>query len=74
MASHDSDFESEHFECADAGAADTFPTSAGDLKKGDYVCIRGRPCKVVQIDVVKVDKHGHTKAAIEGEDILTGRK
>jgi len=74
MASHDSDYEDELFECADAGAAETFLTSAGDLKRGDLVCIRGRPCKVLENDVVKTGKHGHAKACIEGEDIFTGRK
>jgi len=75
MASRfDCEFDEEHFECADAGAADTFPVCAGDLKRGDLVCIRGRPCKILENDVVKVGKHGHTKACIEGEDIFTGRK
>ena len=66
--------EDEHFECADAGAADTFPCAAGDLKRGDTVCIRGRPCKVLAVSCFKGGKHGHCKAAIEGEDIFTGRK
>ena len=70
----DSDYEDEHFECADAGAADTFPMQAGDLKKGEHVVIRGRPCKIVSHETFKVGKHGHSKASIEGEDIFTGRK
>jgi translation initiation factor 5A len=75
MASRfDSDFEDELFECADSGAAETFPTPAADLKRGDMVCIRGRPCRVVDNAVTKNGKHGTTKANIEGEDIFTGRK
>ena len=66
--------EEELFECADAGAADTFPKAAGDLKRGEHVCIRGRPCRIVSVETFKVGKHGHCKAAIEGEDIFTGRK
>ena len=69
---HDEDFE--HFECADAGAADTFPCAAGDLKKGDFVCIRGRPCKIADMDVFKNGKHGSAKCSITGEDIFNFKK
>jgi len=72
--SADLDFEMEHFECADAGAADTFPKAAGDLKRGDLVCIRGRPCKILETETVKTGKHGHAKAVMSVEDIFTGRK
>lgn len=68
------DYDDEHFECADAGAAGTFPTCAGDLKKGDCVVIRARPCRITSIDVVKTGKHGHTKAVIDAEDLFTGRR
>ena len=66
--------DDEQFECADAGAANTFPTPAGDLKKGDFVVIRGHACKVHDTSVVKGGKHGHTKAHLEGADIFTGQK
>ena len=69
------DENDEHFECADANAADTFPVAAGDLKKNDFVCIRGRPCKIVDIDTFKNGKHGSAKCSIVGEDIfLAGKK
>ena len=74
MAARDLNYEDEHFECADAGAADTYPMAAADLKKGGAVCIRGRPCKIIDVDVYQVGKHGATKASIEGEDMFTGRK
>lgn len=69
---HDEDYE--HFESADAGAADTFPCVAGDLKKGDFVCIRGRPCKIADMDVFKNGKHGSAKCSIVGEDIFVAGK
>ena len=69
------DFEDEHFESADANAADTFPVAAGDLKKNDFVCIRGRPCKILDIETFKNGKHGSAKCSILGEDIfVTGKK
>ena len=67
-------FDDEHFECADAGAADTIPCQAGDLKKGDFVCIRGRPTKIVEMETFKNGKHGSAKCSITGEDLFTFKK
>ena len=66
--------DDEHFECADAGAADTIPCQAGDLKKGDFVCIRGRPTKIVEMETFKNGKHGSAKCSITGEDLFTFKK
>jgi translation initiation factor 5A len=74
MSAFDADFDEELFECADAGAAETFPTSAGDLRRGDAVCIRGRACRILEATNVKGGKHGHCKTCIEAEDIFTGRR
>ena len=68
------DCDMEHFECADAGAANTFPCCAGDLKRGDFVCIRGRPCKILEIECFKNGKHGSAKCSIAGEDIFNFKK
>jgi translation initiation factor 5A len=73
-AAFDVDFDEEHFECADSGAADTFPTAAGDLRRGDHVCIRGRACRILESTNVKGGKHGHCKTCIEAEDVFTGRR
>jgi len=54
----DDNFDEETFECADVGAVDTFPTCASDLKKGDCVCVRGRPCKITDVEHIKNGKHG----------------
>eukprot|EP00178_Gracilaria_changii_P011269 TRINITY_DN3218_c1_g1_i1.p2 TRINITY_DN3218_c1_g1~~TRINITY_DN3218_c1_g1_i1.p2 ORF type:complete len:165 (+),score=32.62 TRINITY_DN3218_c1_g1_i1:30-497(+) len=59
---------------AGADSSDTFPSEAGQLKKGDYVCIKGRPMKIVDISMSKTGKHGHAKAHIVGIDIFTQKK
>ena len=69
-----SDHEDVHFESADAGASDTYPMSAGSVKKNGYMVFQGRPCKVVDYSTSKTGKHGHAKASIVGIDIFTGRK
>ena len=66
--------DDETFETVDAGSSHTFPIAAGDLKKGDHVCIKGFPCRVVEVTTSKTGKHGHAKANITAIDIFTGRK
>lgn len=44
------------------------PVRVGTLRKGMYIQIRGRPCKIVQISVSKTGKHGHAKTALLLED------
>lgn len=39
--------EHETFEKGDAGASLTFPSQAGSLKKGGFILIKGKPCKVL---------------------------
>ena len=38
--------DEETFEAADAGAAHCIPMKAGDLRKGSFVVIKDKPCKV----------------------------
>ena len=64
----------EEFEAVDAGASETIPIQAGSLKKGSYVCINGRPAKVVDYSTSKTGKHGHAKASITAIDIFNGNK
>eukprot|EP01015_Nassula_variabilis_P035324 TRINITY_DN8861_c0_g1_i1.p1 TRINITY_DN8861_c0_g1~~TRINITY_DN8861_c0_g1_i1.p1 ORF type:complete len:183 (-),score=76.23 TRINITY_DN8861_c0_g1_i1:131-679(-) len=66
--------EIETFEQADSGASLTYPLSIGSLKKGDYALLKGKPCKIMEINVSKTGKHGHAKATIVGVDIFTGKK
>ena len=64
----------EEFEQVDAGASDTYPLSAGSIKKNGYMVFNGRPCKVVDYSTSKTGKHGHAKASITGVDIFNQKK
>nr|WCZ58472.1 translation initiation factor 5A [Andalucia godoyi] len=66
--------EVDTFEATGAGASNTIPTQAGNLKKGGFVMIKDRPCKVMEVSTSKTGKHGHAKANYVGIDIFTGRK
>merc|ERR1712187_151403 len=57
-----------------AGASKTVPIRAGEVRKGGYVMLKGKPCKVVEVSMGKNGKHGHAKANITGLDVFTGRK
>merc|ERR1719313_1497655 len=59
---------------ADAGASDTFPMEAGQIRKGGHIVIKNRPCKVVDVSTSKTGKHGHAKAHFVALDIFTGKK
>ena len=69
-----SDSEQYHIEQTDAGASDTIPCEAGQIKKGGYIMIKGKPCKVLNISVSKTGKHGHAKCNFTAVDIFTGKK
>jgi translation initiation factor 5A len=49
----------------------TIPKKASSIKKGDYIVIRGRPCKVIEVRVSKTGKHGHAKYCISFVDSVT---
>mmetsp|Transcript_3541 Transcript_3541/g.5187 ORF Transcript_3541/g.5187 Transcript_3541/m.5187 type:complete len:159 (-) Transcript_3541:144-620(-) len=61
-------------ESVDAGASDTIPCEAGQVKKGGYMMIKGKACKVISISVSKTGKHGHAKCNFLAVDIFTGKK
>ncbi|EEC51980.1 predicted protein [Phaeodactylum tricornutum CCAP 1055/1] len=69
-----SDSEDYHIESTDAGASATIPMEAGQIKKGGYMMIKGKPCKVLSISVSKTGKHGHAKCNFTAVDIFTGKK
>merc|ERR1740138_2007436 len=66
--------EGETFETTDAGASDTFPQQAGEIRKGSHLMIKGHPCKCIEVSTSKTGKHGHAKAHIVALDIFTGKK
>lgn len=68
------DADEYHIESTDAGASDTIPMEAGQIKKGGYMMIKGNPCKVLSISVSKTGKHGHAKCNFVATDIFTGKK
>eukprot|EP01025_Chloroclados_australasicus_P017637 TRINITY_DN189_c0_g1_i1.p3 TRINITY_DN189_c0_g1~~TRINITY_DN189_c0_g1_i1.p3 ORF type:complete len:163 (+),score=26.86 TRINITY_DN189_c0_g1_i1:198-686(+) len=71
MADHDEDV---HFESTDAGASKTVPMEAGSIRKGGYMSMKGRPCKVVDVSTSKTGKHGHAKCNFTAVDIFTAQK
>ena len=52
----------------------TYFKKVGDLKKGQYVCINNRPCKIIDYSSMKNGKHGHCKSTILAVDIFTKKK
>eukprot|EP00275_Glaucocystis_incrassata_P001108 EC121828.1.p1 GENE.EC121828.1~~EC121828.1.p1 ORF type:complete len:158 (+),score=32.63 EC121828.1:83-556(+) len=69
-----SDDEQHDFTTGDAGASTTYPQQAGTIRKGGYVVLKGRPCKVVETSTSKTGKHGHAKVHFVGIDIFTNKK
>merc|ERR1719449_77705 len=61
-------------EAADAGASATYPLEAGQIRKGGYIVIKNRPCKVVDVSTSKTGKHGHAKCHFVAVDIFTAKK
>merc|ERR1712176_1112418 len=47
---------------------------AGEIRKGSFLMIKGRPCKCVEVPTSKTGKHGHAKAHIVALDIFTNKK
>ncbi|OQS07342.1 eucarytic translation initiation factor 5A [Thraustotheca clavata] len=63
-----------HIESTDAGASLTYPSEAGQIKKGGFIMIKGHPCKVVSVSTSKTGKHGHAKCNFTALDIFTNKK
>ena len=53
--------ENYDIDVGDSGASKTVSTEAGQIRKGGYIMIKGKPCKVKDVSVSKTGKHGHAK-------------
>merc|ERR1712058_161954 len=69
------DAQHEHtFESADAGASATYPMQCSALRKGGFVMIKGKACKIVDMSTSKTGKHGHAKVHLVALDIFDNKK
>merc|ERR1712138_377605 len=59
-------------ETADAGASLVQAVEAGSIRKGGYIMIKGKACKVKDVSTSKTGKHGHAKCKFSASDIFTG--
>jgi len=66
--------DDEQFESADSGSSSTIPMPCNDVRKGGYIAMKGRPCRVVETSTSKTGKHGHAKMHIVAIDIFNGKK
>ena len=66
--------EDETFESQDSGASTSYPIEAGQIRKGGYIMIKERPCKVSEVTSSKTGKHGHAKCHFVAIDIFSGKK
>merc|ERR1719201_2808844 len=69
MAEGDEQYE---METTESGASDTHMVEAGSIRKGGYIMIKGKACKVKDVSVSKTGKHGHAKCKFSASDIFTG--
>jgi len=56
----------------DAGASLVVSTEAGQIRKGGFIMIKGKACKVRDVSTSKTGKHGHAKCKFSAVDIFTG--
>jgi len=70
----DDEQHNQTFEATGSGASTTFPMQCSALRKNGHVCIKGRPCKIVDMSTSKTGKHGHAKVHLVAIDIFTNKK
>ena len=66
--------EDYDFSGAEAGASDTIPMEAGQIRKGGLIMIKGQPCKVADVSTSKTGKHGHAKCNFVAYNIFNNKK
>ena len=62
------------FSVGDAGGSLTYPSEAGQIRKGGYIVIKGRASKVLDVSTSKTGKHGHAKCNFTAVDIFNNKK
>lgn len=70
---HSSD-SSEELDYEQDQGSETIPQQSSSLRKGEFIVLKNRPCKVVEMSTSKPGKHGHAKIHFVGIDIFTGKK
>lgn len=62
------------FSTGEAGASETIPMEAGQIRKGGLIMIKGQPCKVSEVSTSKTGKHGHAKCNFVAYNIFNNKK
>ena len=62
------------FDSGEAGASETIPMEAGQIRKGGLIMIKGQPCKVADVSTSKTGKHGHAKCNFIAYNIFNNKK
>ena len=66
--------EDYDFSQGEAGASETIPMEAGQIRKGGLIMIKGQPCKVADVSTSKTGKHGHAKCNFIAYNIFNNKK
>lgn len=68
------DLDNFDFSTGEAGASETIPMEAGQIRKGGYIMIKGQPCKVSDVSTSKTGKHGHAKCNFVAYNIFNNKR
>ena len=66
--------ENYDFSTGEAGASETIPMEAGQIRKGGMIMIKGQPCKVSEVSTSKTGKHGHAKCNFVANNIFNNKR
>jgi len=63
-----------HEEAESKGDGMIAPKQASAFRKGGFILLKEKPCKIVDMTTSKTGKHGHAKVKFTGIDIFTQKK